>query len=93
MNEWTALSDEFHLEFYKFAQNNRLTEIANKLRMQFTIFSNEYEKEQENRTAILAEHKCILDLLKHGNISEAEIFLHEHMISSLNRALEVFDNI
>lgn len=43
--QWIEYSDRFHLLFYDYCNNSRLTHAAEKLRSQFTIFSNLYETE------------------------------------------------
>ena len=55
-NYWNYYSDAFHSILYEEAQNGRLTDAARKIRIQSTIFSNQYEIKEENRREILKQH-------------------------------------
>ena len=48
-NHWNYYSDAFHSILYEEAQNGRLTDAARKIRIQSTLFSNQYEIKEENR--------------------------------------------
>ena len=45
INVWNHYSDEFHLIFYRYCNNSRLTESADRLRSGISIFSNQYSRE------------------------------------------------
>lgn len=88
--EWDKFSDEFHLIFYKYSDNERLAEIAAIYRTQFTIFSNAYQKILENRNQIYKQHSEIFEALRSNNINLAEELLRSHMDSSKERALKIY---
>lgn len=85
-NEWKRLSDDFHLIFYHFANNQRLTDAACKLRLQFTILSNAYEEIPSNRSEINKEHKLILSALQKNDLLLAEKLFRDHIYSSYTKA-------
>lgn len=82
-SRWVKASDHFHLIFYDYCQNSRLTESASRLRSQLTIFSNQYELVTENQEKIQQQHEEIYFLYKEGNISEASAKMREHLMNSL----------
>lgn len=89
-DEWIRLSDDFHLLMYDYADNSRLTIAARKIRAQMTIFSNAYERIEENQEDIAREHGKVLDALEKGDVEEASRILRAHLMSSKARALQVF---
>lgn len=89
--EWLRQSDDFHMIFYEYADNSRLTESADKLRKQLTILSTAYEQSGVNRTEICEQHEKILDALEIGDISYAEELMKEHLLSSYQKALDVLE--
>lgn len=89
-DEWIRLSDDFHLLMYDYADNSRLTIAARKIRAQMTIFSNAYERIEENQEDIAREHSRVLDALEKGDVDEASSILRAHLMSSKARALQVF---
>lgn len=89
-DEWIRLSDDFHLLMYDYADNSRLTIAARKIRAQMTIFSNAYERIEENQEDIEREHGKVLDALEKGDVEEASRILRAHLMSSKARALQVF---
>ncbi|MCH4886321.1 GntR family transcriptional regulator [Acidaminobacter sp. JC074] len=74
-------SDDFHILVYKYAANKRLTYMANQLRSQFTILSNIFENEDENRQLTLNNHEKIY-----------ESFVNKDMASAMNLIRENFEN-
>lgn len=90
---WNELSDDFHLVFYKYANNHRLASAASNLRLQFTILSNEYEKIPENKEEIQAQHQEILDFLSNNNIDGAELAMRKHLTSSHEKAIEAWNSM
>ncbi|MFQ9891598.1 MAG: GntR family transcriptional regulator [Emergencia sp.] len=91
-SEWNALSDAFHLVFHQYANNSRLTDAAVKVRSQFTLFSNAYEKIPENRQEIVNQHGKILEALKINDINTAETLMRAHISSSQDKAFKVLQN-
>lgn len=87
---WEKQSDQFHLTFYQYADNSRLSVAAGKNRMQFTIFSNAYQENEANRLDIQQEHDRILKYLEDGDDAAAQRSLRQHSASSLKRAMDIF---
>lgn len=87
---WEKQSDQFHLTFYQYADNSRLSVAAGKNRMQFTIYSNAYQENEANRLDIQQEHDRILKYLEGGDDTAAQSALRQHSMSSLKRALNIF---
>lgn len=87
--EWLRMSDEFHMIFYEYADNSRLTESAVKLRKQLTILSTAYEQDGVNRKEICEQHEEILNALEIGSINHAEDLMKQHLLSSYEKALKV----
>lgn len=86
--DWLFSSDRFHLIFYDYCQNGRLTESACRLRSQLTIFSNQYGMHSVNQEQIQLEHDEIYALYKEKNFSGAVQKMREHLMNSLAIALQ-----
>lgn len=84
---WISYSDHFHLIFYDYCQNSRLTLAAEKLRSQLTIFSNLYEAQSEPQHNIGQMHKLIFEAYKAGEIDKAGELMKKHLDDSLQYAL------
>lgn len=91
LKRWETLSDDFHLAFYRFADNSRLNIAAERTRMQFTIYSNAYQSDETNRREIQREHDQILHYLEAGDDETAEAALRRHSAASFDKALEVLN--
>jgi len=91
-DEWIRLSDNFHLLMYDYADNSRLTIAARKIRAQMTVFSNAYERIEENKSDIAEEHGKILAALENNDLEGAGEIMREHLMSSKARALQVFQS-
>lgn len=91
LERWETLSDDFHLVFYRFADNSRLNIAAERTRMQFTIYSNAYQSDETNRREIQREHDQILHYLEAGDDETAEAALRRHSGASFDKALEVLN--
>lgn len=87
--KWEELSDQFHLILYQFANNSRLSVAAEKLRMQFTVFSYTYQQAEDNRVSIQQEHDLILQYLAAGDDAKAEAAMRRHIASSAKKALSL----
>ena len=84
---WNNCSDEFHLVFYRYCSNSRLTESAERLRSGISIFSNQYSKETVIQTQIDDEHQAIFDAYQNGEIEKAVQMMKSHLDDSLKYAL------
>ena len=76
---------------YEEAQNGRLTDAARKIRIQSTIFSNQYEIKEENRREILKQHEEILSAIRDNRLDRAEDLMRTHVGSSYAKALSILD--
>lgn len=90
-NYWNYYSDAFHSILYEEAQNGRLTDAARKIRIQSTIFSNQYEIKEENRREILKQHEDILNAIRENRLDRAEDLMRTHVGSSYAKALSILD--
>lgn len=88
---WSHYSDEFHLVFYRYCNNSRLTESAERLRSGISIFSNQYSQETQIQTQIDDEHQAIFDAYKNGDIEKAAQMMKNHLDDSLTYALKFVD--
>lgn len=90
-NLWNFYSDAFHSILYEEARNGRLTDAARKIRIQSTIFSNQYEIKEENRREILKQHEEILNAIRDNRLDRAENLMRTHVGSSYAKALSILD--
>lgn len=90
-NYWNYYSDAFHSILYEEAQNGRLTDAARKIRIQSTIFSNQYEIKEENRREILKQHEEILSAIRDNQLDRAEDLMRTHVGSSYAKALSILE--
>ena len=90
-NYWNYYSDAFHSILYEEAQNGRLTDAARKIRIQSTIFSNQYEIKEENRREILKQHEDNLSAIRDNRLDRAEDLMRTHVGSSYAKALSILD--
>ena len=86
-DKWIGYSDHFHLIFYDYCENSRLTLAAEKLRSQLTIFSNLYETQSEPQQRIGQMHRQIFETYKNGDITKAGDLMKQHLEDSLQYAL------
>ena len=77
-------SDEFYLVFYRYCNNSRLAESAERLRSGISIFSNQYCRETVIQTRIDEEHLAIFQAYKDGDIEKAVQMMKTHLNDSLN---------
>lgn len=87
IHRWINYSDQFHLVFYDYCQNGRLTRAAEKQRSQLTIFSNMYEALPETQLLIAKWHVSIYESYLAGRVEEAALKMKEHLDQSLSFAL------
>ena len=90
-NHWNYYSDAFHSILYEEAQNGRLTDAARKIRIQSTLFSNQYEIKEENRREILKQHEDILSAIRDNRLDRAEDLMRTHVGSSYAKALSILE--
>ena len=90
-NLWNYYSDAFHSILYEEAQNGRLTDATRKIRIQSTIFSNQYEIKEENRREILKQHEDILSAIRDNRLDRAEDLMRTHVGSSYAKALSILE--
>lgn len=90
-NLWNYYSDAFHSILYEETQNGRLTDAARKIRIQSTIFSNQYEIKEENRREILKQHEDILSAIRDNQLDRAEDLMRTHVGSSYAKALSILE--
>lgn len=91
--KWEEYSDRFHLVLFAFANNSRLNITAERLQLQFTVFSYVYQQDRENRHAIQAEHDRILRCLQEGDDRAAEEAMRSHSVSSAQKAMDVLNTL
>lgn len=84
---WNQCSDEFHLIFYRYCNNSRLAESAERLRSGISIFSNQYSQEPVIQTQIDDEHAAIFAHYKNGETEKAVQMMKTHLNDSLKYAL------
>lgn len=87
ISRWITCSDNFHLIFYEFCNNSRLTAAAKRLRSQLTIFSGAYERQPQPQVEIFTEHEQIFHTYRQGDYEKAAHLMKEHLNRSLNFAL------
>ena len=82
-------SDEFHNVIFKYCNNSRLFDAAEKNRMQLSILSHKYQQSDENNYEIHEEHNEILRALESGNLKMAEKCMRCHLQSSAKKSLSL----
>lgn len=90
---WESLSDGFHLLFYRYADNSRLSDAADRTRSQLTVFSHAYQQQLMEQEEIQRQHDIILHSLEAGDDRAAETALRQHFASSLEKALASWRSI
>lgn len=88
LEKWLHYSDEFHNVIFKYCNNSRLFDAAEKNRMQLSILSHKYQQIDENNLEIQEEHNEILRALESGNLKMAEKCMRSHLQSSANKSLK-----
>lgn len=81
-------SDNFHDILYKYADNSRLYDAARSIRSQFTILTNKYQNYINAETAVLAEHKELLEAIKSKDIENASSIMTRHFENAKNYLLQ-----
>lgn len=79
---WNDCSDDFHLVFYRYCNNSRLTESAKRLKSGISIFSNQYSQETAIQTSIDAEHEAIFAAYQNGETEKAVQMMKTHLNDS-----------
>lgn len=88
-DKWIFYSENFHLIFYSYCGNGRLTAAAAKLRSQLTILANSYERQPEYQKMIENQHDEILQAAGAGSWERAELLMQNHLRHSLELALRL----
>ncbi|MDP3385643.1 MAG: GntR family transcriptional regulator [Eubacteriales bacterium] len=91
LNSWRHLSDQFHLVFYKYANNSRLDDAARKLRAQTTLLYNLYQLEDKNAEIIQMFHCQIYEAIKQDNLSEALKLFKKHLNQDMHLAIKAIN--
>lgn len=86
--EWTSLSDRFHLVFYDYCDNSRLARAAEKQRSQLTILSKMYQTDHAIQKEIEKSHIFIYEAYRNKEYQKASSLMREHLKQSLQYALE-----
>ncbi len=89
IKKWIEYSDRFHLTFYDYANNSRLVVAAERIRLQYSILSNQYQEIDTNRQEIHIEHESILKYISNDNIDMAIKQLYFHETASKEKAMNV----
>lgn len=87
VDPWRILSDDFHLAFYRFADNSRLESASYRLRAQLTLIYNMNRIEEINCRKIQEYHDEMFACLKKGDIEGAGATLHTHIQEDMELAL------
>lgn len=80
-------SNDFHLLFYKYADNKRLSGAADTIEGQFTILSSIYQSYTVALPVILAQHREIAETIRKHDFTEAVRLLLEHFEYGKNYVL------
>ena len=86
--QWNQASYDFHLVFYDFCGNPYLTESAERMRSQLTIFSYRYGQLAEIEESIQKEHEEIFQAYRAGFPDQAVSLMKKHLQASLLHALK-----
>lgn len=86
--ELLELSDEFHLLFYRYCNNTRLTRTADRLRSQLSVSAYQYERDPETLSQILNGHCRIAENFLAGDTIKASENMRKHLLESLDYALK-----
>lgn len=89
IDAWKRLSAAFHAVFFLYADNQRLSDAAEKYHAQMAVFANSYENEPEAREEIQQEHEQVMLCLETGNDRNAIYKMRRHLSSSKRKALSV----
>ena len=85
--EWTTLSDRFHLVFYDYCGNSRLARAAEKQRSQLTILSKMYQTDHAVQKEIEKSHLFNYEAYRSREYQKAATLMKEHLKQSLEYAL------
>lgn len=89
VEDWIGYSDDFHLIFYKYCNNTRLTRSAGKLRCQLSVAAYRYENELLIRQSIQKEHEQIYEAFANKDYSQAALLMKKHLTQSMHYALKM----
>ncbi len=89
IENWKKCSEDFHVVFYKHAQNKYLTQAAERLYSKLTILSNMYYT-PDNIPQINEAHCRILEQIKNNDFDLAADLMKEHLQNDLLYALKAY---
>ena len=89
MAVWKEYSEEFHVVFYRHAQNTYLNEAAKRLRAKIEVLSCMYYQ-KPNVEKINEGHKEIFDMVEKGQFDQASALMRTHLQYDMVYALSAF---
>lgn len=87
---WKEQSEQFHIAFYRHAQNAYLDAAAAKLRAKLEVLSCMYYDHDKNIESIHAGHKVIYELVKAGDFQQAAEKMRLHLQQDMAFALKTY---
>lgn len=87
--EWKEFSEDFHVAFYRHAQNEYLNEAAKKLRAKIEVLSCMYYQ-QTNVEEINERHQDIFNLIRDGEFDKASALMRSHLQYDMVYALNAY---
>lgn len=89
ITEWKEFSEDFHVAFYRHAQNEYLNEAAKKLRAKIEVLSCMYYQ-QTNVEEINERHQDIFNLIRDGEFDKASSLMRSHLQYDMVYALNAY---
>lgn len=89
ITEWKEFSEDFHVAFYRHAQNEYLNEAAKKLRAKIEVLSCMYYQ-QTNVEEINERHQDIFNLIRDGEFDKASALMRSHLQYDMVYALNAY---
>jgi len=82
-------SNEFHRAFYRYAQNERLSNLMEHLQRQYEILLfSRYISKIENKEKAVEEHSAVFEAVKAKDVNKACELIEAHQLNGLARLLE-----
>lgn len=89
LDSWKGVSEDFHLVFYKYAENHYLENAARTMRARISLLSNLYSTNENART-IQDNHYHIYELIKDQDFEAAARAMQQHSQEDVVYALRAF---
>lgn len=89
ITEWKEFSEDFHVAFYRHAQNEYLNEAAKRLRAKIEVLSCMYYQ-QTNVEEINERHQDIFNLIRDGEFDKASALMRSHLQYDMVYALNAY---